>query len=56
MTECRECVYWWDGEYEGNCELPEGHEGHHFDGLSCFIGTGSQAEEVYNCKEHGVAK
>lgn len=26
--------YWWDGEYEGECELPEGHDGDHWDGLS----------------------
>lgn len=25
---------WWEGEYEGECELPENHGGDHFDGLS----------------------
>lgn len=33
---CGEFVYWWDGEYEGNCELADGHEGDHFDGLSWY--------------------
>lgn len=33
---CNAFVSWWDGEYEGNCELPEDHEGDHFDGLSWF--------------------
>lgn len=27
---------WWDGEYEGNCELPPNHGGDHWDGLSWF--------------------
>jgi hypothetical protein len=29
-------VYWWDGEYEGFCELPEGHGGDHFDGAHWY--------------------
>lgn len=33
---CGHLVYWWDGEYEGECELPAGHDGPHFDGLSWF--------------------
>lgn len=33
---CNAFVDWWDGEYEGYCELPKGHEGDHFDGLSWF--------------------
>lgn len=35
---CGRLVYWWDGEYEGNCELPAGHTpaDRHFDGLSWF--------------------
>lgn len=39
MTEARECgafVSWWDGEYEGNCCLPDGHDGPHYDGVSWF--------------------
>lgn len=27
---------WYDGEYEGECELPKGHAGPHYDGLSWF--------------------
>lgn len=33
---CERMVYWWDGEYEGSCELPKNHKGPHFDGLSWF--------------------
>jgi hypothetical protein len=35
---CGKLVYWWNGEYEGGCELPEGHEPNdqHFDGLSWY--------------------
>jgi hypothetical protein len=35
---CGKFVYWWNGEYEGNCELLEDHEpgDRHFDGLSWF--------------------
>jgi hypothetical protein len=33
---CNEFVSWWQGEYEGNCELPKGHDGDHFDGLSWY--------------------
>lgn len=33
---CEQPVSWWDGEYEGNCELPEGHEGDHYDGMSWY--------------------
>lgn len=33
---CGKFVSWWDGEYEGTCELPEGHAGPHYDGISCF--------------------
>jgi hypothetical protein len=43
VTEVEECgafVYWWDGEYEGNCELPKNHkesgQQDHYDGLSWF--------------------
>lgn len=34
--QCGVTVYWWDGEYEGECELPEGHDGPHFDGMSWY--------------------
>jgi|SRR5689334_24041827 len=33
---CNLFVYWWDGEYEGNCELPKDHPPPHFDGMSYF--------------------
>lgn len=35
MTEalCAVEVFWWDGQYEGECKLPTDHEGPHFDGL-----------------------
>lgn len=30
---CYETVFWYDGEYEGECELVKYHAGPHFDGL-----------------------
>lgn len=41
---CARFVSWWDGEYEGTCELPEGHQGPHYDGMSCFDDDGEQIE------------
>jgi hypothetical protein len=38
---CGKHVYWWDGEYEGDCELPEGHEGDHWDGRSWYDDDGN---------------
>lgn len=35
-STCDRFVYWWEGEYEGNCELPEGHDGPHYDGMNWF--------------------
>lgn len=52
-TECGEFVSWWDGEYEGSCELPDGHEGHHWDGQSCYDDIG---DEAFDCKEHGFRR
>lgn len=43
---CNAFVYWWNGEYEGECELSDGHEGPHYDGLSWYVGDGRWAEEV----------
>jgi hypothetical protein len=40
---CGRGVYWYDGEYEGNCELSEEHQGAHYDGLCWF---GDDNEEV----------
>jgi len=34
--ECRAPVYWYEGEYEGWCELAAGHDGPHFDGLNWY--------------------
>ena len=35
--KCNKHVYWWDGEYDGDCELPKGHlEPFHYDGVSYF--------------------
>lgn len=49
--ECGEFVFWYDGEYEGQCELPDGHSGHHFDGVSCFTGEwAGDRENVYPCE------
>lgn len=42
---CGAFVSWWEGEYEGNCELPEGHDGPHFDGLSWYDDDMEQVDE-----------
>lgn len=42
---CNRFVSWWDGEYEGNCELPEGHEGPHWDGMSWFDDEGKEVPD-----------
>jgi hypothetical protein len=44
VSTCGKRVYWWDGEYEGECELPEGHEGDHYDGLSWFNDDGENTD------------
>ncbi len=37
LDECGASVYWWDGEYDGNCELPKGHKTpFHYDGVSYY--------------------
>jgi hypothetical protein len=37
IEACNAHVYWWDGEYDGDCELPKGHlEPFHYDGISYF--------------------
>lgn len=41
---CDKSVSWWDGEYEGTCELPDGHAGPHYDGISCFTDEGDEVE------------
>lgn len=44
MITCGKLLYLWDGEYEGECELPVDHEGLHFDGLSWFDDNGEVVE------------
>ena len=37
MTKlCNHFVYWWDGEYEGNCAREFEYDGPHYDGLSWY--------------------
>lgn len=43
-TACGAHVYWWDGEYEGDCELDEGHDGPHFDGVSWYDDEGDEVQ------------
>jgi hypothetical protein len=43
-TTCSRSVYWWDGEYEGECVLPEGHGVVHYDGLSFYDDDGAEVE------------
>lgn len=31
--QCASRYYWWDGEAEGRCERPAGHDGQHQDGV-----------------------
>lgn len=45
MKRCARFVSWWDGEYEGECELPEGHGGPHFDGLSWYDDDMNEQEQ-----------
>ncbi len=45
---CGAMACWWDGEYEGHCELPAQHPGHHWDGLSCYD---DDMDEVTGCIE-----
>lgn len=44
VQTCGKFVSWWDGEYEGTCELPKDHEGPHYDGISCFDDDGDEVE------------
>lgn len=41
---CNKSISWWDGEYDGECELPKGHQGPHYDGMSCFTDDGDEVE------------
>lgn len=34
---CGAAIYWWNGEYDGNCELPKDHlEPFHYDGITHY--------------------
>ncbi len=41
---CGYSVSWWDGEYESTCQLPEGHQGPHHFGMSCFDDDSQEVE------------
>lgn len=45
-TGCGKFVSWWEGEYEGTCELPSNHDTPHFDGLSWFDDDGIEVSEA----------
>jgi len=47
VSACAEFVSWWDGEYEGECELPEGHDGDHYDGLSWYDDDGRCTDDEH---------
>lgn len=44
---CGRFVSWWDGEYEGNCRLPSGHDGDHYDGLSWFNDDNEMTDHLH---------
>jgi hypothetical protein len=39
IRACGRIVSWWDGEYEGECVLPEGHEPNdvHYDEMGSWF-------------------
>lgn len=47
---CGAFISWWDGEYEGECELPLGHDGPHDDGLAMrwIVNEDGEEERVYD--------
>lgn len=44
-NNCNKFVSWWDGEYEGCCELPRDHDGPHHDGFSWYDDDGTEVAE-----------
>lgn len=44
QPECGAHVYWWDGEVDDNCELPQGHQGPHHTGYFWFDDNNEEAE------------
>ena len=49
---CRKFVFWWDGEYEGECELSKDHEGPHYDGLSWYDDDNEEVPAPEEEEEH----
>lgn len=49
---CYETVFWYDGEYEGECELVKYHAGPHFDGLSWWDDDRNEVEAPAAITEH----
>ena len=47
-SSCGKHVYWWNGEYEGDCELPEGHDGDHWDGRSWYDDDGNMTDHAHD--------
>jgi len=52
ICRCGKMVYWWDGEYEGGCELVTDHEGPHYDGLSWYNDDNEEVSPPEEEKEH----
>jgi hypothetical protein len=47
FTQCYQGVYWWDGEYEGNCILRADHPpGLHWDGMSWYNDDNEQLYDL----------
>ncbi len=45
LEECGKTVSWWEGDYEGECELPKGHlEPFHYDGVSYYDSDGENRD------------
>ena len=42
---CGYFVYWWDGEYEGNCVRDFEHDGPHYDWISWYNDFNEEVEE-----------
>ena len=49
---CNKHVYWWDGEYDGDCELPKNHlYPFHYDGISYFDDDNNNRDNEQLCLE-----
>lgn len=44
-TACGASLYMYEGEYEGECERPKGHDGPHWDGLTSWRTTEEPGQE-----------